>query len=76
MASRPPQSRRVSRYALAALFIHHTPKTTFKDTDKFKFWEWMYWGAGCAGITNWARAVLIIKPVTEDMRGLSPRSGG
>ena len=27
----------------------------------------MYSGAGCAGITNWARALLAIKPETENM---------
>ena len=28
----------------------------------------MYHGAGCAGITNWARAILAIKPETEDLK--------
>ena len=28
----------------------------------------MYYGAGCACITNWARAILAIKPETEDKK--------
>src|SRR4029077_10229889 len=30
-------------------------------------WDWAYHGAGAACITNWARAILAIKPETEDM---------
>ena len=58
----------LSEFAIAAILIHHTPKTSFQNTDKFKIWDWMYWGAGCAGITNWARAMLVIKPLTDDMK--------
>jgi hypothetical protein len=52
----------------AAILIHHTPKTNFQSTDNYKIWDWMYWGAGCAHITNWARAILVIKPESDDMR--------
>jgi hypothetical protein len=48
--------------------IHHTPKTQYQDTGKFKIWDWQYWGAGCAAMPNWARAILVIKPETEDMK--------
>jgi len=49
------------------LIVHHTAKTTFQNTDKFKLWDWMYWGAGCAEISNWARAIIAVKPVSDDM---------
>jgi hypothetical protein len=58
----------LSKYGVAIIFIHHTPKTNFQSTDQYKIWDWMYWGAGCAGITNWARAILVVKPVSDDMR--------
>ena len=58
----------LSEFNVAAILIHHTAKTNFQNTDKYKVWDWMYHGAGCAGITNWARAILAIKPETEDMR--------
>jgi hypothetical protein len=57
----------LSDFNIAVILIHHTPKTSFQNTDKFKLWDWMYSGAGCAGITNWARALLAIKPETENM---------
>jgi hypothetical protein len=58
----------LSKFAAAAILIHHTPKTNYQNTDQYKVWDWMYWGAGCAGITNWARAIVVIKPVSDDMR--------
>jgi hypothetical protein len=57
----------LSKFGIGVVLIHHTPKTNFQNTDKYKIWDWMYHGAGCAGITNWARAILAIKPETEDM---------
>lgn len=58
----------LTEFGLAAILIHHTAKTNFQNTDKYKIWDWMYHGAGCAGITNWARAILAIKPETEDLK--------
>ena len=48
-----------------SIVVHHTPKTNFRDTEKWKASDWMYAGAGSADITNWARAILIIDP-TDD----------
>lgn len=45
-----------------AIFIHHTPKTTNRDTSEWRATDWMYAGSGVAGITNWARAYLVIEP--------------
>jgi AAA domain-containing protein len=58
----------LSEFEIAAVLIHHTPKTNFQNTDRYKIWDWMYHGAGAAGITNWARAILVIKPETEDLQ--------
>jgi hypothetical protein len=56
------------KYRVAAIFIHHTPKTNLRNYDKYKVWDWMYEGSGRAEITNWARAMLVVMPVTDDMR--------
>jgi hypothetical protein len=34
---------------------------------KYSLWDWAYHGAGAACITNWARAILAIKPENEEM---------
>ena len=58
----------LTEFDIAAILIHHTAKTNFQNTDKYNIWDWMYHGAGCACITNWARAILAIKPETEDLQ--------
>jgi hypothetical protein len=50
----------------AAVVIHHTPKTTFRDTTNWKPSDWMYSGAGAAVLTNWARAYIAIDPAKID----------
>jgi AAA domain len=52
----------LSEFAIGAIPIHHTPKTTHRDTTEWKPSDWMYSGAGAACITNWARAYLVIDP--------------
>jgi hypothetical protein len=52
----------LSSRGAAAIFIHHTPKTTNRDTSEWRASDWMYSGSGVAGITNWARAYLVIEP--------------
>jgi hypothetical protein len=49
----------------AAVMIHHTPKTNFRDTTAWKASDWMYAGAGAAVLTNWARAYLVIEPCSD-----------
>jgi hypothetical protein len=44
----------------AAIIVHHTPKTTYRDTTEWTATDWMYAGAGNADLTNWARAILVI----------------
>jgi hypothetical protein len=57
----------LSEFNTGAILIHHTAKTNFQNTDKYSLWDWAYHGAGAACITNWARAILAIKPETENM---------
>jgi hypothetical protein len=52
----------LTRHGAAAILVHHTPKTTNRDTSDWKLADWMYSGSGVAGITNWARAYLVIEP--------------
>jgi hypothetical protein len=52
----------LTKHRCAALLIHHTPKTNFRDTSEWKLSDWMYSGAGAACLTNWARAYLAIDP--------------
>ena len=56
----------LERYQCAAIINHHTPKTNFRDTSSWSATDWMYSGSGDAGITNWARAVLVIDSVKEE----------
>jgi hypothetical protein len=58
----------LTSYRVGAIIIHHTPKTNFQNTDNYKLWDWMYWGAGCAKITNVARAILAIKPLDDELK--------
>jgi hypothetical protein len=57
----------LTKHNCAAIIIHHTPKTNFSDTTKWKASDWMYSGSGDAGLTNWARAILVIDPT--DVQG-------
>jgi hypothetical protein len=57
----------LTKFELGAILIHHTAKTNFQNTDRYSLWDWAYHGAGAACITNWARAILAIKPETEDL---------
>jgi hypothetical protein len=56
----------LNRRNCAALIIHHTPKTNFRQkTETWSIMDWMYSGAGAAVLTNWARAILAMDPVGE-----------
>ncbi len=52
----------LKKYGVACIINHHTPKTTNRDTKRWKDSDWMYAGAGAADVTNWARAILVIDP--------------
>jgi len=55
----------LTEYQCGLILVHHTPKTTSRDTTEWKPTDWMYAGAGSADIVNWARAVLVINPSFE-----------
>ena len=46
--------------------MHHTPKTQFNRTEDFTSSDFMYRGAGCAAMTNWARAYMVFEPVNDE----------
>ena len=52
----------LTEYNCGLILVHHTPKTTGRDTTKWKPNDWSYAGAGSADITNWARAMIVIDP--------------
>ena len=56
----------LNRHNCAALIVHHTPKTNFRQkTERWSTMDWMYSGAGAAVLTNWARAILAMDPMGE-----------
>jgi len=50
----------LQEFHCAAIIMHHTPKTNYRDTTEWSSSDWMYAGAGNADLTNWARAILVI----------------
>ena len=52
----------LTKHSCAAIIVHHTPKTNFKKLAEMEWYDWMYAMAGCAALTNWARAVLVLAP--------------
>jgi hypothetical protein len=52
----------LTKWGCAAIIIHHTPKTNFRDTTNWRPSDWMYSGSGASCLTNWARAYLVIDP--------------
>jgi RecA-family ATPase len=54
----------LTKHKCAAIIIHHTPKTNFRDTSTWRPSDWMYSGAGASCLTNWARAYLVIDPTS------------
>lgn len=52
----------LEEFQCAVILNHHTPKTTNRDTTKWRPSDWMYSGAGGADLSNWARAILVIEP--------------
>jgi hypothetical protein len=55
----------LTKYNCGLILVHHTPKTTTRDTSNWRASDWMYAGAGSADIVNWARGVLVIDATRE-----------
>jgi hypothetical protein len=67
----------LERRGCGCIIVHHTPKTNFRDTSKWRDFDWMYVAAGAAGLTNWARGIIVIDPTgVEGVYGLiCPKHG-
>jgi len=52
----------MAKHHCAPLVFHHTPKTNFTKLENMQWYDWMYAMSGCAGLTNWGRAVLVVAP--------------
>ena len=52
----------LTKHKCGAIIIHHTPKTNFAKLDNMQWYDWMYAMSGCASLTNWARAALVLAP--------------
>jgi len=52
----------LTKFSCAAIIVHHTPKTNFTRLENMQWYDWMYAMSGCASLTNWARAVLVLAP--------------
>jgi len=55
-------NRLLVKFNIGIVLIHHTPKTSFQKEKNLDWYDWMNIGAGVAGLTNWARAILVIWP--------------
>lgn len=54
----------LERCDVGVIIAHHTPKTNYRNTDGWDESDWQYAGSGVAGMTNWARAVMVIETVS------------
>lgn len=57
----------LQEYQCSVIVNHHTPKTTNRDSSKWKSSDWQYAGAGSAVLTNWARAVIIVDSCKDNI---------
>jgi AAA domain-containing protein len=55
----------LAKHKAAAIIIHHTPKIQYANSDDYTTSEFQYRGAGCASMTNWARAYLVFEPLRD-----------
>ncbi|MEI6494346.1 MAG: AAA family ATPase [Verrucomicrobiota bacterium] len=55
----------IEKYNVGAICTHHTTKTQYMDTDKFKPYDFQYCMAGTADLTNLARSVIAIIPCKD-----------
>ena len=52
----------MAAHSCAPIVVHHTPKTNFTKLENMQWYDWMYAMSGCATLTNWSRAVLVVAP--------------
>lgn len=56
----------LKKYNCGCIIVHHTPKTTYQNKEEWKQSDWMYACTGCADLTNWARAILVVAAIKGD----------
>jgi hypothetical protein len=52
----------LSKHRCGGLCVQPTPKTNRDSTEKYSWFDWMYWGAGSAEFARWARGGIVIVP--------------
>ena len=67
----------LDKYNIAALIVHHTPKTNFRTTDKWSSVDWQYAASGNADVTNAMRCILVLEstPSANVFRLIAPKRG-
>jgi hypothetical protein len=53
------------KHRCGVLCVQPTPKTNRDSTDKYSWFDWMYWGAGSAEFARWARGGIVIVPTAD-----------
>jgi hypothetical protein len=52
----------LAKHHCGGLCVQPTPKTNRDSTEKYSWFDWMYWGAGSAEFARWARGGIVIVP--------------
>ena len=58
----------LAKHRCGVLCVQPTPKTNRDNTEKYSWFDWMYWGAGSAEFARWARGGIVIVPT--EVRGV------
>ena len=56
----------LTKHKCAVIIMHHTPKTQYANSDDYTTSELMYRGSGCATMSNWARAYMVLEPLRDN----------
>lgn len=64
-----------TRYGVGLVVVHHTPKLTNQNSNasarrNYGAFDWQYAAAGSADLANWARAMLVVEPLSGDVIAL------
>ena len=56
-------------FNVGIIAVHHTPKINLTARPRMDGPEWIYAATGCADLSNWARAILVIADTPNAMPG-------
>ena len=56
-------------FEVGIIAVHHTPKINLTARPRMDGPEWIYAATGCADLSNWARAILVIADSPNNMTG-------